>query len=131
MATKLDKGVTRESTETVDGRNIYVTLDADQTIKLKLKGMKSGILTIKVKNLYAQLSGIPLEEEENTNEPIVKESAGPVETNTVVPRLTGGGKGYMSLSDFRSLYLISADIPLNIKTKLEAITARILEENKG
>ncbi len=57
MATKLDKPITRESTQTVNDRNILVRLEVDQTINFKLKGMKSGALSIPIQELYEQLSG--------------------------------------------------------------------------
>ena len=46
MATKLDKDIIRESTVQIDGREIMVTVSANQEIKFKLKGMKSGELSI-------------------------------------------------------------------------------------
>lgn len=57
MATPLDKLVVRESTETVDDRNILVALTEDQRISFRLKGMKSGASSIPIKELYAQLAG--------------------------------------------------------------------------
>lgn len=62
MATILDKDITRESTVKVDGREIQVTLTADQQITFKLKGMKSGILTIGIEELYKQLAGDVVED---------------------------------------------------------------------
>ena len=56
MATVLSKNVTRESTETHDERNINVTLGEDQTVKLKLKGMRTGEVSIPIKQLYCQLA---------------------------------------------------------------------------
>ena len=52
MATKLDKTLTRESTEEYDERNIMVTMEADQKISMKLKGMKSGTVSIGIFDLY-------------------------------------------------------------------------------
>lgn len=57
MATILDKDLTRESTVKVNEREIQVTLTADQTISMKLKGMKSGIVSIGIEELYKQLAG--------------------------------------------------------------------------
>ena len=62
MATILDKDITRESTVKIEGREIQVTLTADQQITFKLKGMKSGILTIGIEELYKQLAGAEIEE---------------------------------------------------------------------
>ena len=55
MATPLDKNIARESTVKYDGREIQITLTADQKISLKLKGMKSGVLEISISDLYEQL----------------------------------------------------------------------------
>jgi hypothetical protein len=57
MATKLEQLVVRESTETVDDRNILVALTEDQRISFRLKGMKSGSVSIPIKELYEQLVG--------------------------------------------------------------------------
>lgn len=58
MATILDKDILRESTVQIDGREIQVTLTADQQISFKLKGMKSGVLSISIEALYNQLAGL-------------------------------------------------------------------------
>jgi hypothetical protein len=55
MATILDKDLTRESTVKYNDREIQVTLTEDQKISFKLKGMKSGALTIGIEELYGQL----------------------------------------------------------------------------
>lgn len=57
MATYLDKDITRESSVKVDNREIQVTLTADQKISFKLKGMKSGIVSIPIEEIYNQLAG--------------------------------------------------------------------------
>ena len=57
MATILDKDLTRETTVKVDDREIQITLTEGQTISMKLKGMKSGILEIPIEKLYHQLRG--------------------------------------------------------------------------
>ena len=59
MATPLDKLIVRESTEQVDDRNILVALTEDQRISFRLKGMKSGAVSIPIKELYEQLSKNP------------------------------------------------------------------------
>lgn len=59
MATVLDKSVIRESTVKVTGREILVTLGDDQSISMKLKGMKSGEVVISIIDLYEQLTGGP------------------------------------------------------------------------
>lgn len=59
MATPLDKLIVRESTEQVDDRNILVALTEDQRISFRLKGMKSGAVSIPIKELYGQLTNSP------------------------------------------------------------------------
>lgn len=57
MATILDKDLTRESTVKSKDREIIVTLTADQRISLKLKGMKSGTVSIGIDELLNHLEG--------------------------------------------------------------------------
>lgn len=57
MATILDKDLVRESTVSVGGREIQITIGADQTISMKLKGLKTGVVSISIEDLYKQLSG--------------------------------------------------------------------------
>lgn len=57
MATKLDKEITRESAIKYDNREILITLTEDQMISMKLKGLKSGSLSISIDELYKQLRG--------------------------------------------------------------------------
>lgn len=58
MATILEKDLIRESTSKYDNREIIVTLTEDQKISFKLKGMKSGDVSIDILSLYKQLNGI-------------------------------------------------------------------------
>jgi hypothetical protein len=58
MATILDKDLIRESKVKYDKREIIVTLTEDQKISFKLKGMKSGDVSIGIEQLYKQLIGI-------------------------------------------------------------------------
>jgi hypothetical protein len=58
MATILDKDLVRESTVKYDKREIIVTLTEDQKISFKLKGMKSGEVSIGIEQLYKQLMGV-------------------------------------------------------------------------
>ena len=57
MATKLDKDLTRETSVIVNEREVILTLTADQNINMKLKGMKSGHVTIPIQEVYDQLTG--------------------------------------------------------------------------
>jgi hypothetical protein len=124
MATKLDKAVIRESTIMVDDRNIIVSINEDQTISMKLKGMKSGMVSINIEELYKTLAGDvsskPKKEPADGALTITAESILPV----------SGSEPIINLNHFRSQYLISADIPLDIKVKLEAITVQLIEPFK-
>lgn len=57
MATLLDKDLVRESTIKIGEREIVVTIGADQTISMKLKGMKTGSVSISIEDLYNKLAG--------------------------------------------------------------------------
>ena len=57
MATKLEKDVIRESTVEYDSRSIQVTLTKGQEVSMKLKGMKSGAVSMPIDVLYKQLVG--------------------------------------------------------------------------
>lgn len=57
MATILDKDLIRESKVKYDKREIIVTLTEKQKISFKLKGMKSGEVSIGIEQLYKQLIG--------------------------------------------------------------------------
>ncbi len=57
MATPLDKDLVRETTIKIDGREILLSINADQSISMKLKGMKSGTVSIGIEELYNQLGG--------------------------------------------------------------------------
>lgn len=121
MATKLEKDVTRESNVIVDERNVIVTLTKDQEISMKLKGMKSGEVKTDIEDLYNQLAGI-----EET--PKTKKS-GSVVFNHDKPK-KDKDEPMISLYDFRSLYLTSGDLPLEVKIKLEQITTRLIKNYK-
>jgi hypothetical protein len=58
MATILDKDLVRESTSKIDDREIVVTLTEDQKISMKLKGLKSGDVSIEIDKLFNQLKGV-------------------------------------------------------------------------
>ena len=57
MATKLEKDLVRESTVKFDDREIMVTITKDQEVSFKLKGMKTGSVSIGIGELYRQLTG--------------------------------------------------------------------------
>lgn len=118
MATILDKDLTRESTVKVTDREIQVTLTADQKISMKLKGMKSGILSISIEDLYKQLSG------GDTGE----------ELKSVVIDNTKRGKRentdmMISLHDVRHRLNVSA-FDYSVTSKLDNILNELIEERK-
>ena len=58
MSTKLLKNLVRESTETIDGKPVIITLTSDQEIELKIKWKRGCGETIYIKDLFNQLYGI-------------------------------------------------------------------------
>tara|TARA_R110000868_G_scaffold138310_2_gene352265 strand:- start:80 stop:451 length:372 start_codon:yes stop_codon:yes gene_type:complete len=123
MATKLEKDITRESTVLRDERNVNVTLGADQSVKLKLKGMKSGEVKIDIGELYNQLAG-------------VEDDSAPVQTSVTYHRKETGK--YVQpdpkvaktvLNDLRSQNAISS---LDIETlvKFDMIIVNLLNSYK-
>jgi hypothetical protein len=111
MATKLEKDVTRESSVEYDERNIQVTMTKDQTVAMKLKGMKSGTVSIGIEELYKQLIGDDIETPK-------KEEKGPV--SIVTETKPKKEKNYnnspmINLYDLRSLSAIKV---MDYKTKV-------------
>jgi hypothetical protein len=113
MATQLTKNLVRESLEKFDDREIMVTLKEDQKIALKLKGMKSGEVSIGILELYKQLADV--------SEPSEKESkpSGPIVTKTTSVKATKGNPLINTkefLSNLRSMNAISTlDVPTMVK----------------
>lgn len=105
MATILDKDVTRESTVKYDDREIQVTLTADQMISFKLKGMKSGVLSIGIGELYAQLRGDDVKKDVKPTSVSVKRKSSEDDASPMI-----------SLNRLRSLNMVT---PMDMKTKLE------------
>lgn len=99
MATKLEKDITRESTVKDEDKEIMVTLTSDQKITMKLKGKRSGVVSISIEELYAQLTGKSLKTEE-------KKSKGMVSTSSVEQKPTKKNPMIL-LSDLRSMNAIS------------------------
>jgi hypothetical protein len=121
MATILDKDITRESTVKFNDREIQVTLTADQQISFKLKGMKSGVLSISIEELYAQLIGA------EAGVPVKQEKAKPL---VIQHRVKGGeynGGPMVPLNKLRSMVLTTKmDMP--VKLELEAVICDMLRE---
>jgi len=120
MATLLDKDLVRESTIKVNEREIVVTIGADQTISMKLKGMKTGAVSISIEDLYKQLAG--------TSEAV---DEGPKSIS--VP--TGGSKRpsndpMMSLHDIRHRLNVSA-FDYSVTVKFDGIMKDLIDETRN
>lgn len=116
MATILDKDITRESTVAVDGREVMITLTADQTITLKLKGMKSGTLSIGIDELYNQLAGVTEEVKEAPKEkPKMKKKT--------------DEEPMISLYRLRSLSLVTK-MDFKVKLELEKVICELINDEK-
>lgn len=114
MATILDKDIIRESTVKIDGREIQVTLTADQQIAFKLKGMKSGILTIGIGELYNQLSG---SDEEVTEKPKEVKSRKPKSTDEPM----------ISLYRLRS-FAMATHMTMDAKIELDKVIRELIND---
>lgn len=118
MATVLDKDLTRESTVKHDGREIQVTLTSDQKISLKLKGLKSGVVSIGIDGLYKQLIG---EEEEVIQKPKASSISYRRKEN-------GDDSPMISLNRLRSMSLVT-HMDFKIKLELEKVICELLNQN--
>lgn len=124
MATPLDKDLIRESTIKFDNREIMVTLAADQSIKFKLKGMKSGEVTIDIESLYKQLIGH--EELEIVND---KKAALVISHEESDDDVSSKSGILIDLNDLRSANAISMlDVPT--LAKFDGIIADLLKHQK-
>lgn len=114
MATKLESKVVRESSETADDREIIVTLAEDQTILMKLKGMKSGIVSIGIKELWDQLNNKP------TDKPA---------KSSFKERKSTTGDPMVSLNRLRTM---NATTPGKVETitRVDMLIVELLEESK-
>jgi hypothetical protein len=119
MATILDKDIIRESTVVHSGREIVVTLTDTQEISFKLKGMKSGAVSISIKDLYEQLAGGEVDVEDEVV--VVKE----------VSKLSKDGKDnpMIGLYDLR-VKINTLPMPYDQKVVLEGIVVNCIKENR-
>ena len=116
MATKLLKNITRESTESIDDKEIIITLTEGQEIELKLKGKRGKGEVINIKDLYNHLTGI--EGDKGSVD-------GPVSVKTDKPRKRGDNK-MISLYDLRSHNAIST-LDLSTLAKFDQIIKSVIE----
>ena len=123
MATILVKDVTRESELECNGRKIVVTLTKDQRVSMKLKGMKSGIVSIGLDELYAQLTGEPCID----GDPEEK-NKGSITISNEQPKI-GKTNPMLSLHDLRSQSIIS-NLDYDVKVKFEGIINNLIQAMK-
>lgn len=114
MATKLEKKLTRESKVTVDDRNVMVNLNPDQTISLKLKGLRTGEKSIGIEELYNQLNGIS-----------GVKKRGPVSIKNNDGNKKSKDDTMISLTDLRSANAIST-LSYDDKVKFESIILNLI-----
>ena len=127
MATILDKDITRESTVKHENREIQVTLTSDQNISMKLKGMKSGSVSISVEELYKQLACI-----DKPSPLMAGERTGP--TEFITEKVEKKDKNYnnspmINLYDLRSLSAITV-MPMETKVLFERIIVELINRGK-
>lgn len=120
MATKLEKNLVRESTITVEDREILITITADQKVSMKLKGMRTGEVSIDIEELWHQLNGT-----DPDAEPETEKKSGAVSitrTNTKPPK----NNPMISLHDIRTYNAISGlDYPT--LCKFEGILKNLID----
>jgi hypothetical protein len=117
MATILDKDLIRESKVKYDKREIIVTLTEKQKISFKLKGMKSGEVSIGIEQLYKQLIG-----EEDAGLPSVK-------VKTTEKKLIKSGDAPMiNLNELKTHSLVTK-MDYVVKVELDKIIDELINEN--
>lgn len=119
MATKLEKDIIRESTVKVDDREILITLTANQEISMKLKGMRSGDVSITIQELYNQLTGNESDEPKEKKAVSIKSTdEKPTKKNPMI-----------LLNDLRSHNAISG-ADYQIIVHFEQIIKNLIENNR-
>lgn len=121
MATKLEKDISRESSVKADDREIMVTLTTKQKISMKLKGKRTGEVTIGIDELYGQLTGKPI----GTNKPKENDGVSIVMSNTKPTK----GNPMILLSDLRSQSAITA-MDYETKAKFDRIIKNLMDKLK-
>jgi hypothetical protein len=120
MATLLKKDITRESTEVFDDRNIMVTLTEDQKITMKLKGMKSGAVSIDIIELYKDLKGIKSDDEKPD---------GPISVVKNNKPQTQTGGVMIDLNELRSQNAIST-LDVHTLSKFDGLIKNLIDATK-
>jgi hypothetical protein len=109
MATKLESKVVRESSVQANDREIIISLNEDQTVSLKLKGMKSGTVSISIKDLWNTLNG-----------------SGGIVSTFKVPTKQDNGDVLVSVRRLRTLNAVTHS-DLSVTVKLEEILTDLLK----
>ena len=121
MATKLEKDIIRESTVKVDDKEIMVTLTSKQKVSMKLKGKRTGAVSIDIDELYGQLTGKPIEGKEPNEKKVVsinKTEQKPSKKNPMI-----------ILSDLRSQNAISG-LDYHTLSKFDGIIKNLIDSMK-
>lgn len=114
MATKLNSLIIRETDVIVDERNVHIALTEDQRISMRLKGMKSGVVSIPIADLYSQLTGNPVASAKP--KPVVSKRS---ENN--------GTENMISINRLRSLNHVTPSEPA-VRQRLEDLLSEFEEE---
>jgi len=118
MATPLNKDLVRESTEVVNDKQLMVTICANQSIELKLKGDRSGgALSIGLTELYDYLGGdISKVKKEGVQSVPVKKSK--------------ANEKMISLYDLRSMSIIESTLTHGDRVKFDSIIVELIKSLK-
>ena len=116
MATILNKDLVRESTQEIGDKAMLVTIKADQSIDLKLKGVRGDGLNISLIDLWEYLGG-----------EVTPEKGGVVAIKKVAPKK--GDNKMISLYDLRNMNMISM-LDLKTKVKLDGIIKEVIDNTK-
>jgi hypothetical protein len=122
MATILDKDLVRESLVKVDNREILITLTEDQKISLKLKGLKSGDVSIGIKQLYNQLINNGLSADE-----VKQVDVKPPEVKKIKKIKNLEGDPQINLYSLRANVLVTK-MDFKTKMELENVICRLIEQ---
>tara|TARA_R110000772_G_scaffold17946_1_gene49749 strand:- start:6896 stop:7255 length:360 start_codon:yes stop_codon:yes gene_type:complete len=118
MATTLNKDIIRETTVEIDGRLIITTLTKDQTLKFKLKGLRTGEVSIPIEEIYCQLDGCEAPSKNKSSITINNNSAKPIKGNPMI-----------SLLDLRSHNAIST-LDISTLAKFDQIIKSLIDASK-
>lgn len=113
MATKLNSLIIRETDVIVDERNVHIALTEDQRISMRLKGMKSGVVSIPIADLYSQLTGSPV--------------AAKPKSVTTKRQENNGTENNVSISRLRSLNHVTPSDPAT-RQRVEELLSEFEEE---